>query len=315
MKRLFIDANIYLGFYNSNASEFKKLLKATVEVSDKIIITQQIIDEICRNKLNVFRQSIENYLKDSHIKFPFLPEHLDRLDSAKLKSWNNRRKELEAEFTKLNSDLETNLKEVFNSISESSDVVSDELQAVFSKLLPTTQEAFEKAMMRKTIGNPPGKPNDPLGDQLSWEVLLENIAGVSELYIVTNDGDYSTNFNGSFLLNPILYNDLVKINQKLKIYVYNKLSVALQDFNKSDKIESLPNKTELEVIIHEEPEIYIKPNIKFYGGEISSFITRCPACGTEISLANVSYIFPKEGPSSKRYTCPTCGYHYNSMDS
>ncbi|GAA6769767.1 hypothetical protein [Flavobacterium sp. CGRL2] len=85
MNILYIDANIFLGFYNSNKPEFKKLLNSVIEVKQKIFFTEQFKNEIDRNKLNIFKHSIDNYIRQISITDISLPEHLDEDDSSPLK--------------------------------------------------------------------------------------------------------------------------------------------------------------------------------------------------------------------------------------
>ncbi|CAN1573482.1 PIN domain (DUF4935) [Flavobacteriaceae bacterium] len=75
MKILFIDANIYLRFFDSNQKEFKKLLEELLKIKSNLFITNQIVNEIERNKLSVFEKSINNYKNKINIENVFLPEH------------------------------------------------------------------------------------------------------------------------------------------------------------------------------------------------------------------------------------------------
>ena len=79
---IFIDANIYLEFYNSNRPEFKKLLKSLVELKDEILVTSKVVDEVYRNKLSVFGTSVSNTLANVSYKAVTLPSHLDSVDST-----------------------------------------------------------------------------------------------------------------------------------------------------------------------------------------------------------------------------------------
>ncbi len=53
MKKVFIDANIYVNFFDSNQSTLKALLDSLVEIKDSLFISSQIVDEVNRNKLDV----------------------------------------------------------------------------------------------------------------------------------------------------------------------------------------------------------------------------------------------------------------------
>lgn len=248
MNILYIDANIFLEFYNSNKPEFKKLLNSIIEVKDKVFFTEQFKYEIDRNKLNVFKQSIDNYIKQVSITNTVLPEHLDKGNTSKLISWNSSRKELEIQIKNSNNELLQIFNETLENVSSSEDNVSKELSSLYNKSRKPTIDNLNKARIRKEIGNPPGKNNDPLGDQLSWEMLLDIIPNVNRIWIISKDQDYYTENKDIFYLNPILKNDLIQINPAIEIRVFNKLSEALRDFNDLESIISIPNKNELELI-------------------------------------------------------------------
>ncbi|SHH42640.1 PIN-like domain-containing protein [Flavobacterium defluvii] len=248
MNILYIDANIFLGFYNSNRPEFKKLLNSIIEVKDKIFFTEQFKYEIDRNKLNVFKQSIDNYTKQVSLVNTILPEHLDKDHSSKLISWNNSRKELEIQIKESNNKLLEILNETLQNVSSSEDNVSKALSSLYKKSRKPSIDNLNKARLRKEIGNPPGKKSDPLGDQLSWEMLLNIAENINRIWIISKDQDYYTENKDVLYLNPILKNDLIQLNPTIEIKVFNKLSEALKDFNDLESIKSIPSKNELELI-------------------------------------------------------------------
>lgn len=248
MNILYIDTNIFLGFYNSNRPEFKKLLDSIIEVKDKIFFTEQIKDEIDRNKLNVFKISLDNYVKQVSIIETMLPEHLNKVNSSKLIHWNASRKKLETQIKDSNNELLEILNDTLLNVSSSEDDVSKAFSILYNNAIKPTIEDLKKARFRKEIGNPPGKNNDPLGDQLSWEMLLNIAPQIQTLWIVSKDLDYYTENNKFLYLNPILKNDLILLNPKIKIKVFNKLSEALRDFNKQELITTIPDKEDLDLI-------------------------------------------------------------------
>lgn len=311
LKKLFIDSNIYLGFFNSNKPEFKKLLAALVELKDDILITEQIIDEVNRNKLTVFRQSLDNYVNSVKVIKTFLPEHLDNNTSAKLKDWNEKRGKLEQNALKLNEELIEIAKQLTSEISKSTDNVSKGLLEVFEKTLKASEGNYKAARIRRETGNPPGKIDDPLGDQLNWVQILEIAEKISSLSIVTNDFDYFTEYGNQFFLNPLLFNELLHINPKIEILLFNKLSDALRDFNSKKKIESLPDNKELEAISKE--EIILATGHKFYGGG-HSYPTKCPNCLSVDSFIDEGYQRSKYGGLTYQYICRNCGFHYDTGD-
>ncbi|WP_431242557.1 PIN domain-containing protein [Flavobacterium sp. P21] len=157
MNILYIDANIFLGFYNSNKPEFKKLLNSVIEVKTKIFFTEQFKNEIDRNKLNVFKQSIDNYIKQIAITDIALPEHLDQETSSKLKYWNTSRKKLEQQIKDSNNELMKILNETLSNVSSSEDNVSRALSSLYLRSIQPSTDDLIRARYRKEIGNPPGK--------------------------------------------------------------------------------------------------------------------------------------------------------------
>lgn len=54
----------------------------------------------------------------------------------------------------------------------------------------------EKARLRSELGNPPGKKGS-IGDAINWELLLENIPQKTDLYFVSEDGDFASKIDAS----------------------------------------------------------------------------------------------------------------------
>ena len=170
MKIVFIDANIYLRFFDSNQRIFKKLLDELKKIKDDIFITNQIVNEVNRNKLGVFERSISNYKNRAVINRVMIPEHFvmdtNTIDIIK---WNKGRKDIEEKNVTLCNELETFFDENLHDISYSKDYVSLKLNSIFENKLNETLKELSASKDRKEVGNPPGKHNDSLGDQISWE--------------------------------------------------------------------------------------------------------------------------------------------------
>jgi hypothetical protein len=253
MKVLLIDANIYLRFFDSNQKEFKKLLDFLLKIENDLFITKQIVDEVGRNKLSVFGKSIINYKKNINFDTVLLPEHFATdSNNYDIISWNKKRKELENNNLHLSEELEAIFTENLNKISSSTDYVSLKLKSIFKNQIKETEEQFLRAKNRKEIGNPPGKQNDSLGDQITWEQFLNKIQTVEETWIISNDFDYFTQYNKGIYLNAFLFAELVDKNPNLKINCFSRLSDGLKSyFAKSDQ-ENFIRKEEFEEISKEE---------------------------------------------------------------
>lgn len=319
MNILYIDANIYLGFYNSNRPDFKKLLGSVIELTDKIFFTEQLGYEIDRNKLNVFRLSIDNYVKQTSLSKTILPEHLDEDSSPKLADWNKERKAIEESITASNKSLKEILNKVLYDISISRDKVSKTLSPIYAKAVAPIGDDINRARLRKEIGNPPGKRADPLGDQLSWEQLLNIVPKIKRLWIVSTDKDYFTEQGKVLYLNPILYNDLLKLNANLEVKTFNILSEALRDFDKQEKIKTIPSNEELDLISKTEEH-----DLTGLTGSTASFIysnslnpakpTLCPKCSATNSFLDGAYLRSQYGGLTLQYICKNCGFNFDTGD-
>ena len=106
MKKIFIDANIYLNFFDSNKPELKKLLASLLEIKKSLFIGSQIVNEVNRNKLEVAHRSLRNHFNNLSKITPInLPEHLER-ESKSLQNWNSQSKKIHEKNKKLQKELE-----------------------------------------------------------------------------------------------------------------------------------------------------------------------------------------------------------------
>lgn len=313
---IFIDANIYLEFYNSNRPEFKKLLKSLVELKKEILVTTQIVDEVHRNKLTVFNTSVSNTLSNVSYKAVVLPSHLDAVDSTLIKSWNEQRKDIERQADLNIANLKAMYSDLFKAISNSSDSISEELDKIFKYAKHYTDDLYALAIVRKQLGNPPGKPKDSMGDQLSWETLLSGInSSTKEIIIITRDTDYYTLYNDNCFLNAQLSKELTGKNADLSIKCFNKLSDALKYYNSTIQIQSLPSRMELEKISKQEPLDFIGA---FRPGGLTvvpPVPNVCPVCESKDSFKYPGYNKSLlNQPSTYHYLCIKCGYEYNTNE-
>lgn len=231
MKLIFIDTNIYLRFFDSNQKCFRNLLDELLKIKENIFISNQIVNEVNRNKLNVFEKSISNYKSKSKIDSVNIPEHFAKEGSEfDIVDWNKKRKEIEITIAELNKKLETFFAKNLNDISSSEDFVSLKLSELFEKSSVESDEEYLKSQRRKEVGNPPGKNNDSLGDQLTWEQLLNRCKSVNEIWIISNDFDYFTLHNKNLYLNSFLATELSQVNPQIKVNCFNTLSEGLKSY-------------------------------------------------------------------------------------
>lgn len=251
---VFVDANIYLRFYDSNNAELQKLLDSLLEIKEHIFVNLQIANEVSRNKLEVAHCSLLNYFKSANITKVSLPKHFDT-EILQIQNWNQKSKDLYDEQDRIRKELKNLIHETLNNIMLSQDKVSIVLSQLFENALVASESEIQLARNRKELGNPPGKPNDPLGDQVTWEQFLKYSINAESIWIITNDNDYVTNFEGKIYLNSFLYKELISIgNRNFKLFCFNSLSQGLKHFHEfsQEKIKSLPSNEDLEAISKEE---------------------------------------------------------------
>ena len=255
MNIIFIDANIYLNFYDSNKPELKKLLDSIFEIKSSLFINRQIANEVSRNKLDVAQRSLMNHFKNlSEIKEINLPEQLD-MEITSFKDWNNNSKSLHKKQKELQNNLENIIHKTLEKIMLSTDRVSVTFNYIFESAIEISEDEIQAARLRRELGNPPGKPDDPLGDQISWEQFLKHSSKSENIWIITNDSDYYTTFKNKRYLNPFLYDELIKrSNNNPSIFCFASLAEGLKHFNdfSSEKIDKLPTEEELDNIAEEE---------------------------------------------------------------
>lgn len=244
---IFIDANQYLGLYGLVAG--RKLLDLLEEQKENVFITTQIVDEVLRNKLRLAAEFMSEQLKK--FSSSSVPDHLLGLDQKKLDEY---RKVFKAAEDTRNA-VRERVEEVLDEISRSEDATSKKLAVIFKSASSPSLEEMKRARARREVGNAPGKISDPLGDQISWEQLLTFCRnnGTTSIWLVSADGDFSTKFGRSRLINPLLNKDLMEAcGRQPKVYCFDNLVDALAHFGKNAgmKVGELP-KEEAKLIMRE----------------------------------------------------------------
>jgi len=324
MNLLFIDANIYLRFYDSSQPEYKRLLKTLVEVKGNVFITEQLVNEVNRNKLSVFEASCSEPITDDSPKRNHLPEHFDVGGRNVIESWNKKRDDLNITAQDLKRQQNRINHDLLSSISNSTDSVSKELAAIFSMSQPHSANQLERAINRRQIGNPPGKPLDPLGDQLSWEQLLDNISKDTNIWIVSNDSDYFSSYKNSCYLNPVLMMDIQhRTKTDVIVKCFNRLADGLKDFNDNLplKLATLPEAEELQQIskLENYPSLsgFASGNqgtVPTYSG-IQNLLSpllaiQCPSCHSSDHIIGPIISFIRTHLPQHIYMCQSCGTQF-----
>lgn len=184
-KHIFIDSNVYLRFYaysEDDIAELEKFRALSEAGKIELYLTEQVDDEIVRNRESEISRALEKF-KTSATP-PQIPRFAAYLDEAD---------DLNRAAKKLSKAKNALSEKISKDISESTllaDKIIDELKGV-SNYIETTNKYLKRAVKRRRLGNPPGKP-DSLGDQLNWEMLLGEVPDGSDLHIITLDKDFES---------------------------------------------------------------------------------------------------------------------------
>jgi hypothetical protein len=299
---LFIDANKYLELYRAISGSGKKLIKFLVDQRAYILVSDQIVDEVLRNKLGIAQASLAKFLKDVEAINTSVPDHLlglPRQRIRELRATLEKAKEARKQLGQLAT-------EALSKISRSEDEVSKELNRLFDQSVSPNSEELARARARKEVGNPPGKATDPLGDQISWEQLLSacRIRDCERVWIISSDQDYLTKNEGRCVLNPFLTGDLFALRgDAIEIYCFDSLAEGIKHFgeNVGVKPENLPSEkeaTQFQQEIESLPPIgWLAANTDIGIGSLYNRILRQSAAAT--SANSVILVLPGD-PNQKK---------------
>ena len=186
--KILIDTNIFLDFYRSN-NHAMNIFSELINHTDKIILTDQIIQEFDRSRENVIKKVRDNFRKESELE-NFSSSYVQDLKEFK-------------DLLNIKKEYKLKLKEVNDKINQILyDPSIDPIASYFKNLvddcikkdlvLHTTDKIIKKANNRKLIGNPPTSDKHSIGDEINWEIILANVQ--DDIIIVGRDNTYNNNF-------------------------------------------------------------------------------------------------------------------------
>jgi len=233
---LLIDANKYLDLYRTDKG--RKLLAPLSEQASHIFVTQQIVDEVQRNKLRAAADFLRTKSQGMKLHGINVPDHFSGSESGKNQAILGQMKDINKSVVAVNAEIDNHTNEIMTQVAESKDEVSKALAPIFSKAVQATRDEIKRARERKETGNPPGKANDPLGDEITWEQVLSHFAGKRRLWIISRDGDYGTAFGKDFFLNSFLSAELAKISNDPIVHIFEDLVEGLTHFVETTKVSA-----------------------------------------------------------------------------
>ena len=213
--QLFIDTNILLSFYSLNQddlAELNKIIDAIEKQQITLLLTDQIINEFYRNREQRIDGAIKSFRTQTfNTQFPQLCEDYPEIDTLR---------EALKHHEQAHAALANRILVDIKAKTLKADRIIQSLFSLGKKLSPDLT-TVERAKLRMSVGNPPGK-NNSLGDAINWESLLNETPTGEDLYFITGDKDYCS------ALNDDEFSDFLLTewgNQKqTKIYFYKRLS-------------------------------------------------------------------------------------------
>jgi len=217
---LFIDTNIFLNFYHYSASDIEELKKLAALIDSGEIVLyapEQLIDEMHRNRDNKISDAMKIFAKvNFSLAAPAFCKPYDEFDElqALLKQVNMKHSAL---CDKIKADVAGNF-------LNADHIISQLLEK--SVKIPTSDDLYLAGLKRLRLGNPPGKKRVTIGDEVNWEALLKIVPDGANLYLVSDDGDYSSSFSPD-LMNPFLVDEW-KSKKKSDIFFFKNLQDLFQ---------------------------------------------------------------------------------------
>lgn len=232
MKNLFIDSNIWLSLYhftNDDLAQFGKL-KEIIGQDIKLFIPKQVYDEVIRNREAKLKDAFKSF-EIKAIQYPAFCKEYDEYEKfnsdysdliKRHKAWY---KKIKVDMQNQNLPADTTIRDFFDASG-----------------LIECDDYVEKAYTRYRIGNPPGKDNK-YGDAINWECLLTTVPNEEDLYLISSDKDYRSEFFDD-TLNPFLNNEW-KQKKKSTIHFYTNLVPFLNEHFKDIQLQTEQEKQEL----------------------------------------------------------------------
>jgi len=290
--KIFIDTNIYLGFYEENQDHIKKVFDLS-KIKKYLVLIDYCWDEYYRNRSSVFdiliREIVTHQTKDPH-RTSFI-SGFEEYSQAK-------------NFSEQTKGAIRNLKNRTNKVKEdpTDDPVYQTLSELYSditiKKYQMNDKLIDLAKKRRILGNPPmTKDKVSIGDELIWEILLENVN--DDLIIVSRDKTFNTHFD-------YLKSEFRKRTGKT-LYIFNQLKDAFDKVGESasQDLKDFEEKKKEPVIITDNSGnimyVPVPQAATFLSTSSSSptpftFMIECPRCGQQTHESTVK--------------CVKCGYQF-----
>lgn len=202
---IFIDANVFLSFYEASADALLELSKieAVVKTGKATLwLPDQVKREFWKNREGSIGAALREFEK-----FPGLGP-VPRL--VRENSEFEQLVDLSGALEKKKSEI---VSRVGQEVTEETTAADKQIRMLFAlaKEIDTSGEIFAEAHERALRRSPPGK-QDALGDRLAWVALLKTLPEKAELHVISVDGDFASEMNQNEI-KPYLQSEWAKKKQ------------------------------------------------------------------------------------------------------
>ena len=216
---VFIDTNILLNFFHFSKDEIdalNKVFASREHGAATVYLTEQVRDEFKRNRESRINDALKRFQQtDLSVQLPSFMKGYGEFNEIK----------------EISNELQTKskaiLEKVHKDISEHKLLADKLINEIFRRgVIETTDEIYNEALKRVTLGNPPGK-NNSIGDAINWTILLKQVPDGEDLHIISEDGDFYSSLDKKNV-HPFLKDEWKK-KKKLELKVYKTLSSFLEE--------------------------------------------------------------------------------------
>jgi PIN like domain len=208
------------------------------EQAGHIFVTQRVVEEVKRQKIKVVAGFFGSQITELKAELKTqrsavnhaVPDHLFGTTEAQTKSIRNKMAEIKRMITEVTDEVKNLTGNIVEKVSQSTDEVSVTLAPIFANAISHSEPEMQRAKARKERGDPPGKPSNPLGDELNWEQILARFAGRTKLWIITKDSDYGTVYNNRGFLNRCLYEELRSISSNAEVFLFDDIPNGIKHY-------------------------------------------------------------------------------------
>lgn len=202
---IFIDANVYLSFYETSADallELEKLEAMIMAGKATLWLPDQVKREFWKNREGSIDAALVTFQKSGDFgSVPLLVREDAEFSDLK---------KLFGAFEKKKTEI---IGRVEQQVAREQTAADNRVRSLFklAKEIDTSGKIFAEAHERALRHSPPGK-QDGLGDRLSWIALLKTLPANSDLHIISVDGDFASEANRDEI-KPYLKAEWIKKNK------------------------------------------------------------------------------------------------------